>query len=432
MGYLHYFYSQEGVYPKELAWNSHSFFTYFHWFDNPYLIAAQFIIAAIIGFVFLLGIHPRIMAMLMWFVYNSLNLRNGYVLHSAEDIMRVMCFWNLFLPFHYKNKKVFSYAGFAAMMQVIVIYIGLMLKRDIHSWWLRADAMSIALDSDPIVSRIGYWLGQFKEFNKWLTRLGYLWEFIIPPLVLLPFKQRIFRLYVPFLMMGFHFGIYLLFDLSTFPVVGMMIWTLFIGEEFWKTRFGKKIEAILPIGDFSKENKILKNIAWKSLRRVMITYGLFYVFLTLVSNNSIKNEIHQFMYMKPFNYMHRYTQIGQNWIMFTPLPSLMSSWHQIIVRREDGSEIDLLTNNPPQLNKPDNIVELYDGFQHWRYIWALTSDIVYHHNIQEVFMKYYCRIYPNSIITINLLTRSRYFQDPNVMVSEVKKYNCSTSEFLTK
>ena len=186
---------------------------------------------------------------------------------------------------------------------------------------------------------------------------------------------------------------------------------------------------ILPIGDFPKTNKLFENIAWKSVRRVFITYGLLYVSLTLLPRDRISNEFYNFMYMKPFNYMHRYTKIGQNWIMFTPQPSLMSSWHQIIVKNSDGSEIDILT---PVIEKPENVVDLYDGFQHWRYVWALTSDISYHQEIHQVFMDYHCSFYPGSIITLNFLTQSRYYKDPNVMVSEVKKYNCSTSKFITK
>ena len=68
------------------------------------------------------------------------------------------------------------------------------LKRDFYSWFIEANAMSIALDSYPINSTLGEWLGQFPVFNKWLTRTVYLSELILPLVILVPFKQKKIRL----------------------------------------------------------------------------------------------------------------------------------------------------------------------------------------------------------------------------------------------
>ena len=138
---LEAFYSDSGVLPLELlfrnGWNE--YFVSVHTISGLWQVQLiLFLFSFFCAFMLLIGYRTQLFTVLSWFMLLSLHNRNGFILQGGDDLLRMILFWCMFIPwgnrYSYdsiqlsgtrKNSMIpISIALFAYLLQISYLYTG--------------------------------------------------------------------------------------------------------------------------------------------------------------------------------------------------------------------------------------------------------------------------------------------------------------------
>ncbi|QNF35827.1 hypothetical protein HUW51_12735 [Adhaeribacter swui] len=239
---LEAFYSNMGVLPLHVL---------FKYVWDPYLIsihtlsglwqiqALLFLIAAFFAFCLLLGYRTRLVTIVCWFMLLSLQNRNTLIGQGGDDLLRMLLFWAIFLPWgrHYsldakkstaypKPVSHFSAASAGFVIQIMLVYICTALLKDSPEWHTTGTALYNALSLDQVLFPGGKLIYPYPVLLKYLTLGTYYTEFYLPFLLLIPVFNSFFRLVVVGVLAGFHLGISLTLFVGLFYLIN---WVSILG-----------------------------------------------------------------------------------------------------------------------------------------------------------------------------------------------------------
>lgn len=231
-------YSNMGVLPLHLL---------FQYVWDPYLIsihnmsglwqvqAVLFIIEAVFAFLLLVGYHTRFVTIISWFLLLSLQNRNTLIGQGGDDLLRMLLFWAIFLPwgrFYSLDAKKstnqpkqilhFSAASAGFIIQIMLVYICTALLKDSPEWHTTGTALYNALSLDQVLMPGGKLIYPYPVLLKYLTLSTYYIEFYLPFLLLIPIYTTFFRLVVIGVLAGFHFGISLTLFVGLFYLINLV------------------------------------------------------------------------------------------------------------------------------------------------------------------------------------------------------------------
>ena len=411
------FFTDIGVLPRVVAieksewwaWSFH-FSSGSHWF-----IYLSFLVGALLAFCVIIGYQTRLSIFLLWIFVVSLHNRNPIVLHSGDNLIRVMLFWMMFLPtetylslddiyqrslgegiFRPQEKGVTSLASFSILLQLLLVYFCTGLLKSHPEWNRDYTALYYALNLDHFTTSLAPYLLHFPGFLKFLTFCTYHLEIFGPVLLLVPGIQGWIRCLVPFLFMGFHVGLILLMNLGMFPWTCIACWTLFIPHRIWSlvpAAAASVVSFLELFFDF-----ILRFLPppflWRgsTFRHVILQGVLLFSIVSAVSWNIA--SFPQFPYHVPVA-MERWlliVRLDQYWSMFSPFPMRSDGWFVMDGRLKNGEKIDLWNQtNEPHWNKPKNISDTFRSTYWRKYMtnaWMERSP----RETRLAFGRYLCRI----------------------------------------
>src|SRR5207342_1437647 len=96
-------YANSGVLPLSVLFehNWNPYFFSFHTASGLWHVQAlYFLLAAIFAGCILLGYKTRLTTLLSWVFLLSLQNRNPLILQGGDDLLRMLLFWGIFLPWH--------------------------------------------------------------------------------------------------------------------------------------------------------------------------------------------------------------------------------------------------------------------------------------------------------------------------------------------
>jgi hypothetical protein len=399
------FYTEKGVFPIELMLGTiPSEVPYvFKWAYNETSIKLIFLSGIVSTILFTLGRGGFFIKFYSLFFMVSLIKRNIYMIHGAENILLVICFWILFLPLNehfshqrYKTLKDYNLPSFIYIFQVAWIYFYLIVLRDFDAWFIKADVLWYTLSSQALSSNLGQWMLQFPSFLSWISRFVFAIEIIAPLIVLLPFKLPKTKTYIIFLVILFHFSTFILMRLSTFPFVSIAIWLPILPSYFWDMKIGQRLNHLLnklngfKLRDFKFSDKSHQILFYTR----SVTLG--YCFFLLTANNPLYPEkFRSFMNIwisstEPFRTTLRWVPLSQPYLMFTPKASQQSEYQQVNAIYDD-KVIDLFTMKPPTDKVPENTRELYPSMKYYRFHVTFAESYNIAQYLKEPFIRYYCR-----------------------------------------
>src|SRR5688572_29944773 len=104
-------YTDEGIWPLRvihLGWKNGAWS--FHTLNGSYEYAlAMFMIHFLLAVLLLFGYRTRIVTVMLWLMTISLHNRNLFVQQAGDDLLRLVIFWGMFLPwnayFSFDNMK---------------------------------------------------------------------------------------------------------------------------------------------------------------------------------------------------------------------------------------------------------------------------------------------------------------------------------------
>ncbi len=352
-------YTDGGVLPRWALLEHH----YNPWAVSVHFIAGSwqvqavlFLVAAIFGAMLLVGYKTRLATIFTWYFLMSLQARNPFVINSGDNLLKLLLFWGIFLPwgefysldrvtrnsFAVSPRRVFSVATFAYFMQVIFVYLFTVMMKTGVEWQSDASALYYSLHMDQWVTSFGHLLGQLpEEALKFFTVTVVRFEWIGPFLLFVPVFTTFFRLMT---LAGFfllQLGIGLSFKIDLFAFISVAAMFGFIPSWFWDNFiYRKKIkEDMAPSSGSSHsadQNHFFKDLAVFA-REMVLIFLLIYVFLFNVA--FLPNS--KFLFPSKLVWIGNFLGLGQNWAMFCPSPPKETGWFVVPGRLKNGEWVDV-------------------------------------------------------------------------------------------
>jgi hypothetical protein len=199
------FFTDEGVLPlgilKEYNWSPvyfslHALHGELWWQILLFIINAFCVVLLIVGF------RTRVLTFICWVFLTSIQNRNPFILQGGDDLLRLLLFWAIFLPWgeRYSIQKTSGYpnaytswAGLGYLFLVCSVFFFSALLKTSPEWRNEGTALYYALSLDQIRLPFGSLLYQFPTLLKGLTFVVFYIELLAPVLLILPFVPKIIR-----------------------------------------------------------------------------------------------------------------------------------------------------------------------------------------------------------------------------------------------
>lgn len=244
-------YTAQGVLPlSALKQISNPFYwSLFSLSEQTWVQILLFILSILTALFFLIGYKTRISNILLWILIISLHNRNPAVIFAADDVLRAILFWSMFLPLgacysidsalnnatRPLPKQVLSGATVAFILQLTYIYVwSALYKTKSDLWFPIGDAVYYSLSFDQYATHFGQFLLSFPDyFLRFLTVSALWFETFGPLLIFIPFYNTAFRWVAicSFILLHISFG--LCFELGIFPLLSASCWLVFIPTSSW-------------------------------------------------------------------------------------------------------------------------------------------------------------------------------------------------------
>ncbi len=357
------FYSDAGVLPRSLlmerawhhpwAWSLHAWSGEVWW--QQVLMGLG--ISAAVAFAF--GWRTRLMTIVSWVLWCSLETRNPLIVNGADPVIRLLLFWGMFLPLGGAwsldaaqgrgagRMTLRALPGACLMLQIALIYwFSALLKTD-PVWHEKGLAVWQVMHADVFARPPAVWLRLFPQVCEWITHATVWLEIYGPILIFVPFARDAFRLLAILLFWGFHAGIQLTMDIGSFPLVMLAAWAALLPGSLWD-----RLAALL--GKPSRQRTETATVtagrtAW--LRDTVCALALAYVVMWNLRTTDFQRW--EKWFSRDLNGIGFALRLDQYWTMFAPYPWLDDGWLVMPAKLVDGSEVDLLNHGlPPTTEKP--------------------------------------------------------------------------------
>ncbi len=416
MSDLEMFYSNTGVVPLAMLfennWNDH-FFS-FHVISGLWQVQLILFLAAFFFAVLLfMGYRTKLVTFLSWLMLLSLHNRNGYILQGGDDLLRMVLFWGIFIPWGHRyscdallypelkqNKTICTVATIAYLLQICYIYTGSALLKGTE-WNTDYTAMYYVYGLDQIAHPVTKYFFYYPELLKKITFLAYYFELLVPVLFFIPLKHQAFRTIGVLGIIAFHLINGVTLFIGLFPLIGIATCigllpcnTMDIFDKITSS-FKTRISAsFLAITGFVKHALKWKKPVYtlppllNKLKTACLIFLVVFVFDWNFSNLSFINS----KLSDDLRFIGYGLRLDQNWGMFAPGVFKDDGWYVMEGITQTDKHIDLLNSGGKiKLKKPENIVSMFKN-DRWRK-YTETLIINYNSYMRGYFCNYSKRIW---------------------------------------
>jgi predicted DCC family thiol-disulfide oxidoreductase YuxK len=197
----------------------------------------------------LVGYRTRLAAIATWALMISLHNRNPGLIFAADDVLRAVLFWAMFLPLgacysvdsalnsasNPLPKRVCSGATLAFLIQLCYIYIwSAAFKTKSEVWWPDGDAVYYSLSFDQYATGFAQFLLSFPEsVLKFLTFSALIFEWIGPLMIFIPVGNALFRWIAIISFSLLHIGFELCFHIGILSYLSIFNWLALTPSLIW-------------------------------------------------------------------------------------------------------------------------------------------------------------------------------------------------------
>ncbi len=381
---LEAFYTEKGVLPlrglMNLSWND--YFFSFHNFAAAWQIQMILFIVNILVVLFLLvGYRTKLFTFLAWLLMVSLHNRNPMILQGGDDLLRLVLFWSIFIPwgnrfsvdalrFKFDSKNEYTSMAIAALIiQILFVYFFSALAKTSDEWGYAGSAIFYALSLDQITLPLGRKLLAYPNLCMYLTYFVYWLELLALPLFFIPIATNKIRGILVCLLLCFHLSLFFIFFIGLFPAISIVCLIPLCPTAFWKYIFERsfiiRVSSALKNSfqriDFSKSGLQEEKSKYNTLQNAIVAFCLVLVGIINITNVSGEYEP-----VDPITNLNHFLRLDQKWGMFAPTVFKDDGWYVIRATLYNKKQIDL---NKPDLvldyKKPANIALTFKN-DRWR------------------------------------------------------------------
>jgi hypothetical protein len=358
------------------------------------------------------GYRTRLATAVTWFLTVSLQARNPMILYGADQLIRMLLFWSLFLPLgaawsvdrvrgaapQDPPRRHLSMATAALLLQPCLMYVFSGLLKQNPSWQSGA-ALSHALASDMFATPLGHRLLAYPRLLEQLTPAVPWFELLVSIALFVPWATTAFRTAALLLLAGFHLVLGLLFATGLFQYAALTVLLPFVPGGAWdrlaRTEMVRRLERALraprqPLPHQRARPRPATARRWLDAGGQVLVAGLF---LYVVAWNAAGLRLEEYStrhtmtwirdwwaaghsgvplmfrdyvverMLGDFGWIGRALGLHQRWDMFYRTSPEERGWHVVIGTLGDGREVSLLEGGRPLTSgphrKPASVPGLY-------------------------------------------------------------------------
>lgn len=350
-----------------------------------------FLIAGVLAVCLALGYRTRSVTLGSWLMLLSLHNRNPYILQGGDDLLRLLLFWGIFLPWSkcwsidsrklsFRSDSPFTGAAAVGyVLLVLSIYIFSALMKTGPEWTTEGTAVYYALSLDQLVLPLGKLLYPYSDLLRFMTFSVWWVELLLPLLILLPTRSYWPRTIAIVGLAGLHLGFALTLFVGLFFVIG---WVSLLGllppvfmDWFerklsnWRLmdtihlRVSRQLQLVFGSApSISPQGKRRWPEEWLYLKEILlgalVIYCLFWNF-----NNTPGTRLGMPGRVQGFGHLLR---LDQYWGMFAPEVFKDDGWYILEGKTARNKLIDLRSEGSAvSYRKPERIVTHYSS-DRWR------------------------------------------------------------------
>ena len=431
--FLKDFYTDEGLlnlYALKRIYED-NYYTSVHALSGDYYFQLfLFLLAAIFAFFLLIGFFTRIATIVSWALLVSLNLRNPLLLQGGDIIFRCLLFWGIFTPWaerfsvdsYFKkikieNNFIFSLPAAAFIIQILFMYLFTGMLKTGDPWRKDYTAIYYALSIDHFSFLLGPYLYKFPQLMKGLT-FSIIWiELLGPLLLLIPYRNSLFRYILIGLMASFQLGLALTMKIGLFPWISMASLLILLPPSFWDFLPGLQNAMNRTFAKLSGGIKYyikgIDNWYYYRLRvprffNILTNILIIFLIVFVLFWNLKHSYADTFSFINKLTFVGKATQLRQKWNMFAPKPYSSDGWYIIVGLLDNGEIVDVFRNGKEvSWDPPENRLDDFSSYR-WR---KLTRNTYKEKNkrFRRFYSKYLCDKWNNNRNGPKLKEMDMYF-----------------------
>ena len=351
--YFFAFYTDAGVLTAAAArggarfppWDGTSWIQPFAWAPDPWGSVGLFLTAAVAAVFLLFGRSTKIAGLLAWLMLTGIDNRNPLVIDAGDDLLRLLLFWELFLPVSARwsadaralpppgSKRVLSAGTVALIVQLAMIYPVSTAFKSHRAWVTEPVALHYALHLEQFVTPLGI---AIRDHLPTATLSAATWwlELAGPLLLFSPFATEPLRYLLFFSFGAMHAGIALTMGLWLFSVVCIVAWLVTLPSSFW--------DRIDPAPSARPSREAVPQPTNRSL--LDWAAGIFLAYVMLWNIWTMTDGVWFPTRVRAVGYRLRLAQL---WGMFSPAPANHSTWLELSATTPDGAVFRLRPDGRP-------------------------------------------------------------------------------------
>ncbi|MEZ6094797.1 MAG: HTTM domain-containing protein [Pirellulaceae bacterium] len=337
--------------------------------------ATLFGIQMAMGILISLGLFTRVANVVAWFLVASHQIRSPLVMTAGDFVLKLSLFWSIFMPLarHWAVERVifnrwgwyqdlklphwissFGTAGF--LLQFVVMYFctGIAKCNDV---WYSGEAMYFVLNLDIYARPFSKTILAMPALLKLITWSTLFFELIGIWLLLIPYKNTLWRMINFGAYWMFHLGIAATLNIGPFPFICLMIWLPLLPSGFWNsvTRRSEQIRIEHLTSAYHLVARKITNVFCAIMIGVLVVWNA-----ANIEELNLRERI-----PSPVTILARMTSFEQHFQMFG-IPPKRNPWFVYEGKLADGTKVDLFnTTGELFYSRPENEMRTFPG-HHWR------------------------------------------------------------------
>ncbi len=246
--YLTEHYTDMGIFPRKAfieLWENSTTWTLHTASGQLWFQILIFLVHGFFALWLLVGYRTKVAAIVLWILTVSLHNRNMIINSAADDLLRVVLFWSIFLPLDRywswdKNKyplptlkQVITLWTIGFIAQQVFLYWVTAYMKLWPEWYVTHSAVYEILSLQTFRLPFGLILYTHPTVMRFLSGASMFAEFIGPLLLILPIFHTWARIGGMLTIIGLHFWIMTHISVGIFPWVSIVAMLAFLPSGFW-------------------------------------------------------------------------------------------------------------------------------------------------------------------------------------------------------
>ena len=239
-----FYYTDDGAISQSLAelYTREHAVSVFFWTEDPTIIAALFVIHALVGVILIFGYKTRWMLIISLLFVVSLDHHNPFNTSYADTLFRMLLFWAIFLPLGERwsidalqrerapRLAVANIATAAIMIQMVYMYTVNALHKYGSDLWHSGESAIIVMGIDEMTFFLG---NTMRNVPLFLQIGGRMWFYLLVTSVFLILLYGRARYPYILALAGGHASFAITVRIGAFPYVAILGLITFLQPRFW-------------------------------------------------------------------------------------------------------------------------------------------------------------------------------------------------------